>query len=550
MITLRDDQLKLKFGVYSGWNSGNKNMLAVLPTGGGKSVVMSDIILDKNNLGCRQIVMAHRTELVGQMSIHVERRGIKHRIIAPKNVVRQVIDEHRREFNGYSFINPSAHCAVGGVDTIISRADELKSWAEQQEHWFIDEAHHVLTLNKWGKCAAMFPNALGLGVTATPERADGQGLGIHSDGVFYDMVEGPTMRELINTGALCDYEIVIPESDFEVPESVAPSGDYSQKKMREASKKSHIVGDVVKEYSRYAIGKRAIVFATDVETANEISKNFNEHGIQAASVSAKTPAEVRSDYIRRFRDGRLTVLVNVDLFGEGFDVPAVEVVIMARPTASLAVFLQQFGRVLRTMKEKDFGLVIDHVSNWKRHGFPDKPRYWTLDRREKRAKKEPDPEDIELTVCKGCSRPYERVFPICPHCGCEPIVSEGGRGSPEQVDGDLVLLDRAKLEELRAATQLPSPADVAQRTAFVAGDFAGKAAANNQIERIQTQQKLTETINQWAGIQRAKGRGDQESYRRFYLTTGVDVLSALAQPRAAMENLTTKIEGWINNVSL
>jgi len=201
------------------------------------------------------------------------------------------------------------------------------------------------------------------------------------------------------------------------------------------------------------------------------------------------------------------------------------------------------------LKDKEFGLVIDHVSNWKRHGFPDKPRYWTLDRREKRAKKEPDPEDVELTVCKSCSRPYERVFSCCPHCGAEPIVVEGGRGSPEMVDGDLVLLDRAKLEELRAAMELPSPADVAQRTAFVAGDFAGKAAANKQIERIQAQQLLTEKINQWAGIQRAKGRDDQQSYRRFYLTTGVDVLSALAQPRAAMENLTTKIEGWIENVN-
>lgn len=547
MITLRPDQFNLKTGVYQGWETGKKNMLAVLPTGGGKSIVMSDIILDKYQLGYRQIIMAHRTELVGQMSVHVGRRGIKHRIIAPKNVVRQVIEEHRREFNGYSFVNPTANCSVGGVDTILSRADELKQWAEQQEHWYIDEAHHVLRANKWGKCVDLFPRALGLGVTATPERADGQGLGIHSDGLFHEMVQGPTMRELIEMGALCDYEIVIPESDFEVPEQVAPSGDYSPKKMREASEKSHIVGDVVNEYIKYAFGKRAIVFATDVETSNEISKNFNAQGIPAASVSAKTPAEVRADYIRRFRDGRLTVLVNVDLFGEGFDVPAVEVVIMARPTASLAVFLQQFGRVLRTMFGKQYGLVIDHVSNWKRHGFPDKPRLWTLDRRDKRAKKEPDPEDIPLTVCKGCSRPYERFYTACPHCGLEPVIVTAVR-TLEQVDGDLVLLDRAKLEELRKAVELPSPADVAQRTAHVAGTNAGKAKAQQQIERIQAQQKLEATINQWAGIQRAKGRSDRESHKRFFIATGVDVLSALAEPRAKMDGLTNTIEGWINNV--
>ena len=547
-ITLRPDQFNLKLGIYGGWETGKSNMLAVLPTGGGKSIVMSDIILDKYQLGYRQIIMAHRTELVGQMSVHVGRRGIKHRIIAPKNVVRQVIEEHRREFNGYSFVNPTANCSVGGVDTILSRADELKEWAEQQEHWYIDEAHHVLRGNKWGKCVDLFPRALGLGVTATPERADGQGLGIHSDGVFHEMVQGPTIRELIDQGALCDYEIVIPESDFEVPDQVAPSGDYSPKKMREASEKSHIVGDVVKEYIKYAMGKRAIVFATDVETSNEISKNFNAQGIAAASVSAKTPPEVRADYIRRFRDGRLTVLVNVDLFGEGFDVPAVEVVIMARPTASLAVFLQQFGRVLRTMFGKQYGLVIDHVSNWKRHGFPDKPRLWTLDRREKRAKKEPDPEDIPLTVCKGCSRPYERFYTACPHCGLEPPIVTAVRNL-EQIDGDLVLLDRAKLEELRKAAELPSPADVAQRTAHVAGGGAGVIAARQQIERIQAQQKLEATINQWAGIQRAKGRSDRESHKRFFIATGVDVLTALAEPRAKMDGLTNTIEGWINNVT-
>ena len=568
-ITLRLDQALLKSGVYTNWNSGISNVLAVLPTGGGKSIILSDIVLDKDRAGFRQIVMAHRTELVGQMSLHLARRGIKHRVIAPKNVIRQVIEEHRREFNGKSFVSPTANCAVGGVDTILARSVELQQWAEQQDFWYIDEAHHVLQNNKWGKCVALFPRGYGLGVTATPERADGAGLGDHADGVFKVMVQGPTMRELIEMRALCDYEIVIPESDFKTEDSdFNKNGDLSPKRGRELSQKAHIVGDVVKEYIKHAYGKRAIVFATDVETSNEIAKNFNEQGIPAASVSAKTPAEVRADYIRRFRDGRLTVLVNVDLFGEGFDVPAVEVVIMARPTASLAVFLQQFGRVLRTMDGKAFGLVIDHVSNWKRHGFPDKPRLWTLDRREKRAKKEPDPEDVPLVACKCCSRPYEKIEPFCPHCehslcgsckkpypgiyaicsncGADPTET-GGRGSPEQVEGDLILLDRAKLEEMRNATELPSPADVAQRTAHVAGQYAGQRAAQNQIERIQAQQQLEASINQWAGIQRAKGRSDRESHKRFFIATGVDVLTALAEPRVKMDGLNNVVKGWINN---
>lgn len=545
MIDPRDIyQAQLRADIYAGWQGGNRNMLAVLPTGGGKSVVVSQIIDDGHQQGLTECVIAHRNELVGQMSLHVARRGIKHRVIASNQSVGQIIAEHRSEFDGRSFVNPDARCSVVSVDTLIARKDALKEWSQQVTRWTIDEAHHVLRQNKWGKAVAMFPNAYGLGVTATPKRADGMGLGRHHDGVFDNMVIGPSMRELIDMGALSDYEIAVPASDFTIDDAdLAPSGDWSSKKMREASKRSHIVGDVVIEYQRRAAGKRAICFATDVETAGEMAVRFNEAGITAAAVSAKTPSDVRNDYIRRFRDGRITVLVNVDLFGEGFDVPAVEVVIMARPTASLAVYLQQFGRALRVLAGKQYGLVIDHVSNWKRHGFPDKQHVWSLDRREKRAKREPDPEIEDLTACRSCSRPYLRVLPACPYCGEVPPVPEGGR-SIDQIDGDLMLLDRDMLAKLRAAIELEAPDSIGSRVAQAAGDIAGKGAINKQVERIQTQQRLRAAIEQWGGIQRSLGRSDQESYRRFYLALGVDVLTALTQDRRDMERLAEIVEGW------
>lgn len=546
MITLRADQLQLKGGIYNGWNSGRRNMLAVLPTGGGKSIIVSDIVYEKNLQGAHQCVIAHRNELVGQMSLHIANRGVKHRIIGPQQTVSSIVAIHRREFDGQSFISPTANCAVAGVDTIISRMDDLKDWAKQQDFWTIDEAHHVLTKNKWGKAVTLFPNAFGLGVTATPSRADGQGLGIHADGVFHDMVIGPSSRELMEIGAITDYEMIVPASDFAIDDdAITDGGDFSPKKMREASKKSHIVGDVVKEYILRALGKQWIVFATDVETSNEIAFRFNEYGISAASVSAKTPTATREEYVRRFRAGLLTVLVNVDLFGEGFDVPAVAGVSLARPTASLSVYLQQCGRALRAMLGKMFGVIIDHVSNYKRHGYPDKQRFWTLDRREKRAKKERDPEEIELTACRNCSKPYPRVMFACPHCGQVPVVQTRSR-SIEEIDGDLILLDRAKLAELRAAAELESPSSVGDRVAFAAGAIAGKAAINNQIERIQMQQRLDAAIAQWAGYQRHIGRDDHQSYRRFYLTTGVDVMTARTLPRADMEKLATIVEGWMN----
>jgi DNA repair protein RadD len=544
VIQLRPYQIDLIAHTYASYNAGNRNVLAVLPTGGGKSVIVSEIILHGHQQGLSECVIAHRNELVGQMSLHVARRGIPHRIIASKSSVSQITAEHRREF-GRSFINPDAKCSVVSVDTLVARADTLTAWAAQVNRWTIDEAHHVLRGNKWGKAVAMFPNAYGLGVTATPKRADGMGLGEHHDGVFTDMILGPNMRDLIDIGSLSDYEIAVPESDFEIDDgTLAPSGDWSSKRMREASKRSHIVGDVVTEYQRRALGKRAICFATDVETAGEMAQQFNDAGITAAAVSAKTPTDVRNEMIRRFRDGRVIVLVNVDLFGEGFDVPAVEVVIMARPTASLAVYLQQFGRALRPLDGKPYGLVIDHVSNWKRHGFPDKPHIWTLDRRDKRAKREPDPDDIELTACRSCSRPYERCLPACPYCGEAPPVPEGGARSIEQVDGDLMLLDRATLAQMRAALQLEAPGDVLERVTAAAGPLAGKGAANRAVERHEAQARLQAAIEQWAGVRRAAGEDDQTIYRRFYLTTGVDVLSAMTGKRAEMDSLAQKVESW------
>lgn len=529
------------------FNAGAGNVLGVLPTGGGKSVIVSERTLRRHLLGSVQFIGAHRVELTGQMSMHVARRGIKHRIIAPKAVVNAIVAEHRDEFNGHSFVNPSSNCSVGSVDTLLARSDELAAWARQVDHWTMDEAHHLLRLNKWGRSVALFPNARGEGWTATPQRADGMGLGSHADGIFDDMVVGPDMRHLINIGALTDYEIAIPESDFQIDDAdLAPSGDWSTARMRDASKKSHIVGDVVKEYVARAYGKRFICFATDVETASEIAQRFTDIGIPVAAVSAKTPSDLRREYIKRFRAGALWGLINVDLFGEGFDVPAVEVVIMARPTASLAVYLQQFGRALRTMFGKLYGLVIDHVSNWKRHGFPDKSHYWTLDRQDRRAKRERDPEEIELTACRNCSRPYERFHACCPHCGAIPPLPDPASRTLQQVDGDLFLIDRDRAAMMRKATELESPAAAKQRVGADMGDMIGTAALNRSIEKHAAQQRLSGAIAQWAGIQRAKGRPDDQSYRRFYITTGIDVLSALSaeRTRQEFEALAVKVEGW------
>lgn len=551
-ISLRPYQQNVKADVYAEWNASNRNVLAVMPTGAGKTRLFSDIVLDHYRAGQRCAVMAHRNELVNQMSCALAEVGVPHRVIASDKTVAQITRKHRNKF-GQSFVNPSSGTAVIGVDTMMARADTLVQWANQIDLWVNDEAHHNIgndraEYNKWGKATLMFKNARGLGVTATPSRADGQGLGRHADGVFDSMVLGPSTRWLMDNGFLADYEVACPISDFHIDEDArGKDGDFTSGKMRKASKDSKIVGDVVENYCKLAFGRQAIVFATDVETANDMAKKFNEYGIRAVSLNGKSLDAYREQSLEQFALKQVQVLINVDLFDEGFDCPNADVVIMARPTASLAKYLQMVGRVLRWQEGK-VALIIDHVSNILRHGYPDKLRVWTLDRKEKRAKQLKDPDEIPLTRClnPACNKPYEKIRVACPHCGAEKPLPEPRSRSVEMVEGDLILLDRDTLAKMRAATTLESPADVGNRVAAAAGGIAGKGAANRQMEKVTAHGELSDSIAQWAGIMRAKGYNDRELHRMFYALAGVDVLTALdgKQTRKEFEAMRDVVNSW------
>lgn len=529
------------------------NVLRILPTGGGKSVEVAYEVALSDTEGTTQCVIAHRQELVGQMSLHVARTGVKHRIIGPDNVIANITADHRREF-GQSFIDPKARCSVAGVDTLVSRQKNLVAWGAQVGKWVTDEAHHVLLENKWGAAIKLFPNAYGLGVTAYEKRADGQGIGRHADGVFDRMVIGPNMRDLIRMGSLTDYEIVIPETDFDRDSlKITGSGDFSPKGMKEASEKSRIVGSVLQHYCTFALGKQAIVFVTDVATSNKTAAQFNAIGIPAASVSAMTEDSVRAEYIRRFRAGVIKVLVNVDLFGEGFDLPAIEVVIMARPTASRSVYLQQFGRALRLLAGKKYGLIIDLVSNFKQHGFPDKPREYTMDRRDKKGKGTPDPEEIELQRCTNnlCMRAFDGAAKVCPYCATpvpKLLPGLGGSRDLKQVDGDLTLITADMLEKMRDDVMLPSPGQVGAQAAFVTrSDGIGQLQAGKQQEKVDAQRQLQETLDLWAGHRIAAGDELDAIYRRFYLTTGKTVLDVQHKDftRADYDKTREMVQSWI-----
>lgn len=516
MFTPRQYQLDLKDGIYRSWQSGNRNTIAVSPTGSGKTKLMGMIARELTRPG---VAIAHRKELVGQISGAMAELGVRHNIIAPEGTVRNCIARHI-ELTGRSHYDRRAKFTVSAANTLVSRADSLKQWASEVGFWFVDESHHLLANNLWGKCVGLFPNAYGLGVTATPVRADRKSLHIDQGGVFSDMVLGPTMRDLINEGALCDYRIFAPPASIDRASlDVGATGDFTGPSMRAAAHKSKIVGDIVGHYRKLVSGKRAICFVVDVEQAVEMAQAFRDAGYRAEAVSANTPEAIREQIIAKFAAGKLDILCNVDLFGEGFDVPAVEVVIMGRPTESYGLYVQQFGRALRVLTGKLHGIIIDHVGNVKRHGLPDAPRVWTLFNEERGKRAQRDPDAIPVTACPSCFMAYEAFHPKCPFCGHKP--EPAGRSLPEQVDGDLVELDPKVLAEMRGeADRIMVP------LTGTVNDPRSIVIARNWAARTEAQRELRDAIATWAGPWHHRGVSDSEIMRRFFFKFGTDVMTA------------------------
>lgn len=546
MFTLRPYQEKLVDQIYAHWAAGFPNVLAALPTGAGKAVIVCYILSKHIGPSC---IVAHRQELVGQLCLTLAQFNVRHRIIGPKSLIQMVVQIQMDEL-GASFYDPSAPCGVAGVDTLIRRQEPLATWANSVTLVIQDECHHILAKsstgkpNKWGTAQLMFPNARGLGVTATPGRADGRGLGRHTDGFYDCLILGPGMRELINMGALSEYRIFAPPSDLDLSHVKISdaTGDFNKDQLRKEVHRSHIVGDVVEQYQKITPGKRGVVFAVDVATAVEISGRFQAAGIPTEVVSAKTPDRIRHELIRRFRRGGLNVLVNVDLFGEGFDLPAIEVVMMTRPTHSYAVFSQQFGRALRPMPDKKHAFIIDHVGNTMRHGLPDADRAWALDRRERGTRGKRDPNVMPITTCTVCFSPYEAVHKACPFCGAVP--TPAGRSLPIQVDGDLFELDASTLAKMRGEIAKVDLSENEVRR-WLDGQHMTHAIKGNILKnhrnRQEAQVSLRNVISWWAGWQHHQNRPDSESYRRFFHSFGVDIATAQTLGKADASALADKV---------
>lgn len=425
MIQLRLYQQAIIDQSREAYSQRHRAVLVCLPTGGGKTITASTVVHGASAKGNVTWWLTHRRELVAQASRTFHELNIPHGTVQA----------------GY-ISNPLASVQVASIQTIARRLDNLPA----PDLIVFDETHHIGAAS-WSAIFERFPRARILGLTATPWRLDGVGLGRW----YTSMVEGPAVAELIENGSLSPYRLFAPATP-DLSDVATTAGDYQRSALAKAMDKPQIVGDAIGHYQRLCPGKRAVAFAAGVENSKRIAAQFMAAGIPAEHVDGEMSADARDAAVERFRRGETLVLSNADLFGEGFDVPAIEAAILLRPTKSLSLHLQQVGRALRPSPGKSEAIILDHAGNSLVHGLPDDVREWSLDDREKR--KRAAPAEVSIRQCRECFFVY-RPAPKCPQCGHAPPVQVR---EIEQVEGTLAEVrrvdTRAKFKEQGKAGSL------------------------------------------------------------------------------------------------
>jgi superfamily II DNA or RNA helicase len=385
----------------------------------GKTICFAAITAGAVDRGRRVLILVHRRELIRQASAKLVHAGVTHGIIA-------------------AGFEPSDHpVQVASVQTLARRL-ERQTW--QPDLIVVDEAHHAVA-GTWGSVLSHWPEAYRLGVTATPVRRDGRGLGA----MFDRLVLGPSVQDLTAEGYLTRTQIYAPQIGFQEANVRIRSGDYAPEDAAQQLDKPTITGDAIEHFQRLGRGCTAIAFCCTTKHAEHVADQFRASGIPAQVVLGTTPAEEREQLIADLGTGALQVLVSVDVISEGTDVPSVGAAILLRPTQSEGLYLQQVGRVLRPAPGKTHALILDHVGNVHRHGFPDDHREWSLDDARRRTSKGGPPAPAVRT-CESCFAAF-KPQPVCPVCGTPSKLSPR---EIKQRDGELEELARAAVQQARA----------------------------------------------------------------------------------------------------
>lgn len=422
-LTLRPYQKDMIDAVRDALRS-HHSVLLQAPTGAGKTAITVYMMSRAAAQGKRAYFLVHQNELLSQTSRALWRQQLEHGMIASGKM------------------RSTQPAQVASVQTLIRRIDQYA----EPHLIIIDEAHRAAA-KTYQEILKRWPNARVIGLTATPQRTDGKPL----DVMFDTLVAGPSIRELMDGGYLCDYELYAPPSAIDLSGIRSSMGDYAKVDLEQAVDKPTITGDAVAHYIAHARGKRCVVMCVSIKHAEHVVQQYKAAGVAAESMDGTMTDAARQAILGRLERGETQVLASVALLIEGVDVPAIEVVQWLRPTQSLVIWMQGNGRGLRPHAGKDRLIIFDHVGNSQRHGLPDDDREWSLAGKEKGSRKRDAEQEVKISQCKQCYSVFRPGPDACPQCGAPVEVAKPRQ--LEVVEGELQKVDREAVRRERAKEQ-------------------------------------------------------------------------------------------------
>lgn len=400
-LPLRDYQKSMVKEILGLYARGVKRNLVQLPTGGGKSLIITGVVADALDKGERVMLVAHKTELINQLADHVNRwLKADYAIIANKSRYKRDYSK-QVQISSPQALNYLNFADLDDFDLIV-----------------IDEAHHSHA-RSYARIFEYYHQARFLGVTATPARIDGTGLRTLFNSVdgYEKLISGISVGELVEKGYLCPFKLFAnPLLDSSERKIKTTAGDFNKKDLEKYCLEADISGDLVENYRKYADGKRCVVYPASVKLSQEYCQKFNDEGISAEHISAKTPHKEREKILADFRQGKIKVLCQHSIVLEGVDIPDIEAVLFARPTKSLIIWFQAIGRALRIAEGKTHAIIIDLTDNFRRLPLPITQIEWSLDAK-------PVTPTEPAHHCQECNHyfqptkyDYQRGWGHCPHC--------------------------------------------------------------------------------------------------------------------------------------
>jgi superfamily II DNA or RNA helicase len=421
MIELLAFQHEVVGAIEAAIAAGIKRIIVVAATGAGKTIIASEFI--KRNPMRTVLFLAHRDELL------IQARDKLKRFDVTAGIIKAGRDKDQR---------PQALVQIAGMQTLYWRCVRTNRMElPAADIVFVDECHHVRAMT-YQKIISAYPDAIIIGLTATPTRGDGRGLG----NVFQTMIEAPTVAELIKLGLLVPAKIFTTPAPDLSGVRVMSTGDYNTDEL--SQKMDPLVGDVIEHWMKHSQRRRTVCFAVDVRHSVHLTDEFGKLGVRAEHLDSNTSQAEREAILGRLASGEAEVVCNVGVLTEGFDCCDIGCIDLARPTRSLGLFRQMVGRGLRAAPEtgKTDCIILDHSGGVHRHGRPDDVIEWTLDT-DKRAINVTHEARIAKTgssdpfvECKSCGHLRMKGAP-CDNCGWEP---KPPARAVEYIDGDLVPL--------------------------------------------------------------------------------------------------------------